>query len=37
LIPLGVPAMLAMLILLLRRSTLYPALPVASSSAFLLK
>jgi hypothetical protein len=37
LIPLGAPAMLAMLILLLRRSTLYPALPVASSSAFLLK
>jgi hypothetical protein len=36
-IPLGVPVMLAVFILLLRRSTLYSALPVASSSAFLLK
>jgi alpha-1,2-mannosyltransferase len=37
LIPLGVPAMLAMFILLLRRSTLYSALPMASSESFLLK
>jgi hypothetical protein len=36
-IPLGVPVMLAVFILLLRRSTLYSALPMASSGAFLLK
>jgi hypothetical protein len=36
-IPLGVPAMLAMFVLLLRRSMFYSALPMASSSAFLLK
>jgi hypothetical protein len=36
-VPLGVPAMLAMFVLLLRRSTFYSALPVASSSVFLLK
>ena len=36
-IPLGVPAMLAVFILLLRRSTIKLALPIASSSAFLLK
>jgi hypothetical protein len=37
LIPLGVPAMLVMFILLLRRSTLHLDLPIASSGAFLLK
>ena len=37
LVPLGVPAMLAMFILLLRRSTVSVASPVAFSSAFLLK
>jgi alpha-1,2-mannosyltransferase len=37
LIPLGVPAMLAIFILLLRRSTLRLRFPVASSGAFLLK
>ncbi|MGD0023085.1 MAG: glycosyltransferase family 87 protein [Xanthobacteraceae bacterium] len=37
LIPLGVPAMLAIFILLLRRSTLHLALPTAFSGAFLLK
>jgi alpha-1,2-mannosyltransferase len=37
LIPLGVPAMFAVFVLLLRRSTIKLALPVASSSAFLLK
>jgi alpha-1,2-mannosyltransferase len=37
LIPLGVPVMLAVFILLLRRSTLYSAFPLASSGAFLLK
>jgi alpha-1,2-mannosyltransferase len=37
LIPLGVPAMLALFILLLRRSTNHLAFPMASSSAFLLK
>jgi len=36
-IPLGVPAMLAMFVLLLRRSTFYSPLPMASSSAILLK
>ncbi len=36
-IPLGVPTMLAMFVLLLRRNTLYSALPMASSSAILLK
>jgi alpha-1,2-mannosyltransferase len=36
-IPLGVPAMLAIFVLLLRRSTFYSALPMASSGAFLLK
>ncbi len=36
-IPLGVPTMLAMFVLLLRRSTFYSALPMASSSAILLK
>jgi hypothetical protein len=37
LIPLGVPAMLALFILLLRRSTLHLTLPVAFSGRFLLK
>ncbi len=37
LVPLGVPAMLVMFILLLRRSTVAVASPVAFSSAFLLK
>ena len=37
LIPLGVPAMLAIFVLLLRRNTTNLALPVASPSAFLLK
>jgi hypothetical protein len=37
LIPLGVPVMIAAFVLLLRRSTLYSTLPMASSSAFLLK
>jgi alpha-1,2-mannosyltransferase len=36
-IPLGVPAMLAIFILLLRRSTIHLAFPMASSGAFLLK
>jgi hypothetical protein len=36
-IPLGVPVMLAIFILLLRRSTFHFAFPVASSGAFLLK
>jgi alpha-1,2-mannosyltransferase len=36
-IPLGVPAMLAMFVLLLRCSTIYSALPTATSSAILLK
>jgi len=36
-IPFGVPAMLAMFILVLRRSTLHLDLPVASSGVFLLK
>jgi hypothetical protein len=36
-IPLGVPAMLAVFVLLLRRSIFISAAPVASSSAFLLK
>ena len=36
-IPLGVPAMLAILVLLLRRSMFYSPLPMASSSAILLK
>lgn len=37
LVPLGVPAMLVMFILLLRRSTVLVVSPVAFSSAFLLK
>jgi alpha-1,2-mannosyltransferase len=37
LIPLGVPAILAVFILLLRRSTFHIVFPMASSSAFLLK
>jgi alpha-1,2-mannosyltransferase len=37
LIPLGVPAMLALFILLLRRSTIHIALPVALGRRFLLK
>jgi hypothetical protein len=37
LIPLGVPAMLAVFILLLRRSTVEVASPMAFSSEFLLK
>jgi alpha-1,2-mannosyltransferase len=37
LIPIGVPVMLALFILLLRRSTLHLALPVAFSGRFLLK
>ncbi|HUZ31661.1 MAG TPA: glycosyltransferase family 87 protein [Xanthobacteraceae bacterium] len=36
-IPLGVPTMLAMFVLLLRCSTIYSALPTATSSAILLK
>jgi hypothetical protein len=37
LIPIGVPMMLAVFILLLRRSTFHFTLPVAFSSGFLLK
>ena len=37
LIPLGVPMMLAMFVLLLRRSTIQLTFPMASSGAFILK
>jgi alpha-1,2-mannosyltransferase len=37
LVPLGVPAMLVMFVLLLRRNTLHLDLPITSSGAFLLK
>ncbi len=37
LVPIGVPAMVALFVLLLRRSTIHFTLPMALSSKFLLK